>query len=263
MDSNLLLTVIICLIACCSIMLLVWVWATKISNAGVVDIFWSYNFPVIAVLLFFMADGCFSRKLLICIMVMIWGLRLGTHLAFRIFSHINEEEGRYKQLRKEWSPHANRKFFWFFQAQALSNILLAVPFFIITMNEDPQLSMIEYIGAALWFIALSGEAIADEQLAKFKKDLSNKGKVCNAGLWNYSRHPNYFFEWLIWMAYFIFALGSPYGYLAIISPAIILYLLLNITGIPATEEQAVRSKGELYKQYQRTTSAFVPWFRKK
>jgi steroid 5-alpha reductase family enzyme len=187
----------------------------------------------------------------------------GTHLAIRIIKHLHEEEGRYKQLRKEWQPNANRKFFWFFQMQGISNVLLSVPFFISAINPAPQLSVLEYTGAGLWFISVSGEAIADGQLSAFKNDPANKGKVCDNGLWYYSRHPNYFFEWLMWVAYFIFALASPYGYIAVISPAIILHLLLKVTGIPATEQQSIRSKGETFKAYQKTTSAFVPWFKKK
>jgi steroid 5-alpha reductase family enzyme len=188
---------------------------------------------------------------------------LGTHLAIRIISHIKEEEGRYQQLRKEWAPNAERKFFFFFQFQGISNVLLAIPFFVSVMNTRPELSIFEYAGFALWFISVTGETIADRQLTAFKKDSANKGKVCDIGLWHYSRHPNYFFEWLMWVAYFVFALGSPYGYLAIISPAIILYLLLKVTGIPATEEQSLRSKREAFKRYQATTSVFVPWFRKR
>lgn len=263
MDSNsLIFLVAMCLLACCTIMLLVWFWATKIKNAGVVDIFWSYNFPVIAVILYLLADGYGPRKLLICGMVFLSGLRLGTYLMIRIVSHIGEEEGRYQQLRKEWEPHPDKKFFGFFQAQAVSNVLLAVPFFIICINTTPVLSVFEYAGAGLWLVAFLGESIADHQLKAFKKDPANKGKVCDKGLWNYSRHPNYFFEWLIWVSYLIFALASPYGYLAVISPAIILYLLLKVTGIPATEEQSIRSKGDLYRAYQKTTSVFVPWFKK-
>jgi steroid 5-alpha reductase family enzyme len=262
MDNTLFTLVIICLIACCSIMAIVWLWAVKIKNAGVVDIFWSYNFPVIAVILFIMARGFEARKLLICGMVLIWGTRLGAHLARRVLTHIHEEEGRYKQLRKEWASYPDRKFLWFFQMQALSNVLLAAPFFIISMNTYLEISAFEYAGLTLWLIAVSGEAAADNQLNNFKKDPDNKDKVCDTGLWKYSRHPNYFFEWLIWVAYFVFALASPHGYLAIISPLIILYLLLKVTGIPATEEQAIRSKGDLYKEYQRTTSVFIPWFRK-
>ena len=253
--------VITCLLACCIIMALVWCWAHKIKNASVVDIFWSYNFPVIGLLLFFLAPGFPARKLLICSMVVLAGIRLGSHLFIRILSHLDEEDGRYQQLRSEWAPKAEQKFFWFFQAQALSNILLAIPFFLSAVNTDTQLSPLEYTGAALWLISVTGEAVADKQLQLFRKN--NKGKVCNAGLWRYSRHPNYFFEWLMWVSYAVFAFASPYGYLGIISPLIILYLLLRVTGIPATEEQSLRSKGDLYKAYQQKTSAFIPWFPKK
>jgi len=130
------------------------------------------------------------------------------------------------------------------------------------MNASPRISPFEWVGFILWAISVNGERVADSQLSNFKKNPANKGKVCSEGLWNYSRHPNYFFQWLMWMSYFIFALGSPYGYLAIISPAIILYLLLKVTGIPLTEEQSIRSKGDAFREYQKTTSAFIPWFKK-
>ena len=252
----------IALLVCCIIMALVWLWSYKIKNAGVVDIFWSYNFPVIAILLFFLGSGYGPRRLLIASMVIIAGARLGTHLAIRIFKHLRVEEPRYAQIRKEWGKNAEFKMFGFFMMQAASNALLAIPFFIIAVNTNPQLSIIEYIGTGLWFISVLGEAIADRQLAAFKKNPANKGKVCDTGLWGYSRHPNYFFEWLMWVSYFVFALASSNGYLAIISPAIILYLLLKVTGIPATEEQSLRTKGEAFKQYQARTSAFIPWFKK-
>lgn len=249
-------------IACSAIMALVWIWSYRIKNAGVVDILWSYNFPVIAIILFFLAPGFYTRKELICGMVVIAGLRLGTHLAIRITKHLREDEPRYAHIRKEWGANAEPKMFGFFQMQAASNILLAIPFFISAMNPEPQIGLLEYAGLVLWVISVSGEATADRQLANFKKDPENKGKVCDTGLWHYSRHPNYFFEWLMWVSYFVFALASPYGYLAVISPAIILYLLLKVTGIPTTEEQSLRSKPEAYKKYQATTSVFVPWPKK-
>jgi steroid 5-alpha reductase family enzyme len=261
-NSSLLSLIIYSVIACCAIMALVWLWSYNIKNAGVVDIFWSYNFPVIAIILFLFAPGYEPRKILICSMVVVAGFRLGTHLAIRIGKHLREEEPRYAQIRKEWGKIAEPKMFGFFQMQAISNVLLAVPFFIITLNTDPQISWIEFTGVGLWIISVMGEAIADQQLANFKRDPANKGKVCDTGLWGYSRHPNYFFEWLMWVSYFVFALGSPYGYIAIISPAIILYLLLKVTGIPLTEEQSIRSKGEAFKKYQAKVSVFVPWFKK-
>jgi len=254
--------VLISLAACCIVMTLVWLWATRIKNAGVVDVFWAFNFPLIACLLYFLADGWEVRKTLICSMVVIAGLRLGLHLYARVIGHLKEEEGRYKQLRQEWAGHENRNFFWFFQFQAISNVVLAIPFFLIALNKNPELQLLEQMGIGLWLIAVIGEGLADWQLSAFKKDPRNKGKVCDAGLWNYSRHPNYFFQSLMWFAYFLFALTAPWGLLAIISPLIICYLLFKVTGIPATEEQALRSKGDLYRKYQQTTSVFIPWFKK-
>jgi steroid 5-alpha reductase family enzyme len=250
------------LIACCVIMFFVWLWSYKIGNAGVVDIFWSYNFPVIAIILLLLGPGFETRKLLICGMVIVAGVRLGTHLAIRVIKHLRQEEPRYAQIRKEWGYKAEVKMAFFFQMQGFSNVLLAIPFFIITLNTAPELSPFEYAGVILWAISVIGEATADGQLSAFKRNPANKGKVCDVGLWGYSRHPNYFFEWLMWMSYFVFALGSPYGFIAIISPAIILYLLLKVTGIPATEEQSLRSKGDAFKKYQQKVSVFIPWFKK-
>ena len=263
MDNHSLLSLVLyCLAACCVIMFLVWVWSYQIKNAGVVDIFWSYNFPVIAIILLLFAPGFETRKAIFCGMVVLAGIRLGTHLATRVLKHIHEEEPRYAHIRKEWGDKAEVKMAFFFQFQAISNVLLAIPFFVVTLNTRPDISFIEYFGAALWLVSVLGEAIADHQLAKFKKDAANKSKICDTGLWAYSRHPNYFFEWLMWMSYFIFALGSPYGFIAIISPAIILYLLLKVTGIPTTEQQSLRSKGDAFREYQKRVSVFVPWFKK-
>jgi len=261
-NSSLLNLVIYSVVTCCVIMFLVWLWSYKIKNAGVVDIFWSYNFPVITIILLLFAPGFETRKILLASMVIIAGLRLGTHLAVRVLKHLHEEEPRYKQIREDWGAGAEAKMAGFFQMQAISNVLLAIPFFISMMNTKTELSSLEYGGAILWAISVIGEATADQQLANFKKNEANKGKVCDTGLWHYSRHPNYFFEWLMWVSYFVFALGSPYGYIAVISPAIILYLLLKVTGIPTTEKQSLKTKGEAFKKYQASTSVFVPWFKK-
>jgi steroid 5-alpha reductase family enzyme len=242
------------------IMVLVFIWALRLKNYGVVDVFWAFNFLVIAVIIWFLADGFALRKLLVCGLGALWSLRLGIYLSQRVLGHLDEEEGRYKQLRLEWNTP---KFFVFFQMQALSNVFLAIPFFIIALNKTESLSPVEYIGAALWFVCICGEGLSDWQLQHFKKDPANKGKVCHYGLWNYSRHPNYFFQFSIWIAVLIFALPSPYGWLALVCPISIGFLIFKVTGIPMTEEQAVRSKGEAYKEYQRTTSPFIPLPKKK
>jgi steroid 5-alpha reductase family enzyme len=179
------------------------------------------------------------------------------------------EEGRYQALRAAWGPDPktiNRKFYFFFLSQGVLNVLLSLPFLLIAFNPSPALHPLEWAAAALWGFALLGEGLADSQLKAFKARAAaagRHGEVCKAGLWRYSRHPNYFCEWLIWCAYALLALTSPYGYLAWISPAIILYLLLKVTGIPPTEAQSLRSRGEAYRRYQEETSAFFPWFPKR
>ena len=141
-------------------------------------------------------------------------------------------------------------------------MLLSVPFLLIALNAHPVITAPEYAGAGLWLVAFAGEALSDRQLRLFKSNPSHRGQVCREGLWKYSRHPNYFFEWLIWVSYFLLALPATNGWLSVVSPLLILFFLFRITGIPATEAQALRSRGELYREYQRTTSAFVPWFPK-
>lgn len=242
------------------IMILIYIWGYIIKNNGIVDIFWAFNFLVIAAIIWFLAEGNEQRKMLVCGLAALWSLRLGIYLLIRVGSHLKVEEGRYKALREEWS---NTVFFFFFQGQAFSNVMLSIPFFLISLNTDTQIHLIEYIGAGMWAIAIIGEGLSDYQLAAFKKNPANKGKVCQDGLWNYSRHPNYFFQLMIWVSVLVMALPSPYGWISVICPLTIGYLIFKVTGIPMTEEQAVRSKGDLYREYQRTTSAFVPLPKKK
>ncbi|MCW3084210.1 MAG: hypothetical protein JWP12_1576 [Bacteroidetes bacterium] len=245
-------------IAVSAVMLIIWIWAYRIKNAGVVDIFWAFNFLVIALVIWLMADGYEPRKMIVCGLATLWSLRLGIYLLIRVGSHLEVEEGRYKQLRAEWAPNENLKFFVFFQVQALSNVFLAIPFFIIALNPAPHISILEYIGAGMWLCSIIGEGLSDWQLQHFKKNPANKGKVCEYGLWNYSRHPNYFFQLMIWISVLVLAISSPYGWIAVVCPLTIGYLIFKITGIPMTEEQSIRSKGDLYREYQRTTSVFVP-----
>ena len=240
-----------------------YVVARRIDNYGIVDIAWSYAFGALAAFYALFARGWPVRRALVASMAVMWSARLGTHLFIRVMGHHPIEDGRYVQLRQDWAVGFASKMFGFFQLQAASVVLLAMAFLVAALNPAPALHPFEIAGAALWLVAISGEALADAQLAAFKRQAANRGRVCDTGLWHYSRHPNYFFEWLIWVAYFVFALASPWGCVAIIGPASILYLLLRVTGIPMTEEQSLRSRGDTYRRYQQTTSAFVPWFPRK
>lgn len=234
--------------------------ARRIDNYGIVDIAWSYAFGAIAVFYALLGPGWPARRALIAALTLVWSLRLGTHLHVRVMGHHPVEDGRYRQLRKDWAVGFTRKMFWFFQMQAASVVLLGLAPLLAALNPAPAFHPLELAGAALWLVAVLGEAVADAQLAAFKRDPARRAGVCDVGLWRYSRHPNYFCEWLIWVSFALFALGSPHGWAALLGPAGILYLLLRVTGIPMTEEQSLRSRGDAYRRYQQTTSAFVPWF---
>jgi steroid 5-alpha reductase family enzyme len=240
-------------------MFVLWLIHLRIKNAAIVDVGWAAGLAILAVYYAYAAPGYAARKYAIAMMVVLWGLRLAAYLLFaRVIGQ--PEEGRYAQLRKEWKTNLSARFLLFFEFQALLAVILSLPFLFACMDARSPLGLTEKAAGALWIVGGLGEALADTQLNAFKKDPANKGQLCRAGLWNYSRHPNYFFEWLIWVAYGLFALASPWGWLGLLSPALMLYFLLRVTGIPASEEQAVRSRGEQYREYQRTTSAFVPWF---
>jgi len=245
-----------------AMMLVLWVIHLLIKNAAIVDVGWALGLGLLALYFASVGPGYHARRWAIASMAGFWSLRLATYLLFaRVIEH--PEEGRYLQLRKEWKTALPLRFLFFFEFQALLDVLLSLPFLLVCLDARAPLGIPEKVGAGIWLIAIAGESLADRQLDAFKKNPANKGKTCRAGLWNYSRHPNYFFEWLIWIGYAMFAIGSPWGWLGLISPALILYFLLDLTGIPATEAQALRSRGEEYREYQRTTSAFVPWFPKK
>lgn len=261
-DNMILQTLFITYLVLFTMMSILWVIGMRIKNAAVVDVGWGLGFVLVVLIAFFTIEGLPLRNLLITGLVSIWGVRLAWHLLTdRIMDGI-PEEGRYVDIRARWSTHLPLKFFFFYQFQAILIIVLSLPMYLVFLNPDPALLFIEWLGLLVWFIGLIGESVADRQLKKFKDNPSNKGLTCQAGLWKYSRHPNYFFEWVIWVGYFVIALAAPYGWLAIVSPAAMLYVLVRVTGIPLTEAQALRSRGEEYRKYQQTTSAFVPWFRK-
>jgi steroid 5-alpha reductase family enzyme len=246
-----------------AVMFALWLLGLRNHNFSYVDIGWSANFALLGAFYALLAPGYLPRRALIAAMFAVHGLRLGWHLAKRIIGE--PEEGRYVQLRKEWggSGNLNLKFLGFFEFQAALNAFLALPLLIACFNPAPQFQPLEIAGGVLFLIAISGESVADAQLAAFKRNPANKGGVCEAGLWHYSRHPNYFFEWLIWIAYAVFALASPHGWIALAMPVLMLHFLINVTGLKATEEQALRTKGERYRRYQARTSGFIPWLPRK
>ena len=248
--------------AICTFMGALWLYQVKHKDAGIVDVGWTLSLGILAAIYITFGEGDLSRRLLLGGLVIIWSLRLGVYLLLnRIIG--KEEDGRYKALRAHWGTKANINFFFFFQAQALLAVLLSLPVILIANDHRPILNILDILACALMIVSIVGESIADAQLAKWRKNPLNKGRTCRAGLWRYSRHPNYFFEWLHWWFYVPLTIALPYGWLSLALPALMLYFLLRVTGIPYTEMQAVKSRGEDYREYQRTTSAFIPWFPKK
>lgn len=238
----------------------VFLFGRAIRNYSIVDIAWSAGFAPVAAVYALFSDGRTERRVVLTVMVTLWSLRLALHLARRIAEHHPEEDARYARLRQEWGGAADRKMFVFFQAQAWLLVVLSVPYLLAARDTAPGWRVWEFAGIALWAIGLAGETMADRQLARFRAQPGNRGKVCDTGLWGVSRHPNYFFEWLIWVGFALFAAGAPLGWLGWISPALMLWFLLKVTGIRYTEEQSLRTKGEAYREYQRRTPAFFPWF---
>jgi len=232
--------------------------ARRMDNYGIVDVLWSYAFGPVALLYAALADGWAPRRWLVAALVTAWSLRLGAYLHRRVMSHHPEEDGRYKEMRTRWAKNFTAEMFKFYQLQAVSVVILATPFLLAADRDTPRLTALDYAALALFLIALAGETLADRQLANFKQNPANQGKVCDTGLWAWSRHPNYFFVWLTWVAFALFALPAAWGWLGLIAPAAILYLLLFVTGIPMTEEQSIRSRGDAYRDYQKRVSVFVP-----
>jgi steroid 5-alpha reductase family enzyme len=243
-------------------MLVVWFAALRWKNLGIVDIAWSLGFLPVAVLFALAAHGDPMRRGLIAAMAGIWSLRLASHISVRVFKHHPQEDVRYAKLRADWGTRLKSKTLLFFQFQAAILAALSTVFLVPCLNPRAGITPLEWTGAAIWLVALAGESLADSQLNNFKSIAENKGRICQVGLWNYSRHPNYFFEWLVWVGFFVFAWDSPGGCYTVLCPGLMLFFLLRVTGIPLTEELSVQSKGDAYREYQRTTSAFVPWFKK-
>ena len=234
----------------------IWVWHLKLKNAGVIDIVWGLNLALAAAVFAALGPGWGPRRWAIAAMVSLTGLRLSYYLGRRVLGH--PEEGRYVALRQEWGGNIELKFLGFFLFQAVLVSLLSMPYLLASLNAAEGFRPLEYLAMALFVTGFLGESTADVQLKAFKADVANKGKTCRNGLWNYSRHPNYFFEWVMWLSYFVYACASPWGWVTVYAPALMLHFLLNVTGVKITEEQCLRSRGEDYAKYQRETSMFVP-----
>jgi steroid 5-alpha reductase family enzyme len=234
----------------------VWDYARRTSNMGYVDVAWAALMGLMAIAVAVGSHGAAMTRIMIGALAAIWALRLFLHLFARV--HHRPEDGRYAHLRQQ--THGDqRKLFWLFQLQSVVIALFALPLLAAASNPDDAFTIWTLAAIAIWLVSVGGESIADRQLATWVTNPQNKGKTCRRGLWAWSRHPNYFFESLHWFAYAFLAVGAPMAWLAFTGPVLMFGFLYRVTGIPYTEAQSLRSRGDDYRAYQREVSAFVPW----
>lgn len=234
---------------------LAWWLCMRADNVGYVDVAWAGLMAVAALLSGWLGEGAALPRTLVALLGAGWGLRLCLHLLARV--RHEPEDGRYQALRARWNGSPAR-FFAFFQLQAFVVALFALPFVAAASRRTGVVDGWVIAAVATWLLAVVGEWIADRQLARFRADPANRGRSCRVGLWAWSRHPNYFFEWLHWFAYLWLAVDGRLWWLALAGPVLMLLFLYRVSGIPWTEAQALRSRGEDYARYQREVSAFFP-----
>ena len=242
-----------------------WLVQRRTRNAGWVDAIWSFALGL-AGLTYALAPipghaWPAPRQIIVAAVIAIWSLRLGLHLAKRAY-RATREDSRYARFRVEWGAHFERRMFWFLELQAAAAMLLA-PAVLIAARNPSALGLMDMLAIVVATIALVGEALADRQLRDFKRDPSRRSGICDRGFWRWSRHPNYFFEWLSWLAYPLFAIDFSgtyfWGWLGFGAPALIYYLLVHVSGIPPLEQEMLRTRGAAYRDYQARTRAFFPW----
>ncbi|WCL47624.1 DUF1295 domain-containing protein [Leptospira sp. GIMC2001] len=242
-------------------MVLFWSWGRSRNNYGVIDVGWGLVIAAIVGVYAYLSDANLNARLLLFILVAIWGFRLAIFLFFTRIQPGHAEDKRYNAFRADYGDAVHRKFFTnVFLFQGLLALILTAPFLALFIYADSDPGCLAYAGVVLFIVGQLGETIADNQLSSFIKDKSNKGQVCKKGLWKYTRHPNYFFEWVIWVG--LSMVAGSYHFIGFL-PAILMYLLLvYFSGVPFAEKYSLQSKGDLFREYQRTTNAFFPWFPK-
>jgi steroid 5-alpha reductase family enzyme len=244
------------------IMSVAWVVQKVSRQTGWIDVCWTLGTGLAGIFLalFANAPGEFPsrRQVLAAAMAALWSGRLGWHLLNRTLRR--GDDPRYRAMLAGWGQDGQRKLFWHAQIQAVIGWLLADCFMIAANNPAPLFRLLDFPAIGLFFLAIAGEALADMQMQHFRAAAGHEQKVCDLGLWRWSRHPNYFFEWLFWLTLPILAIGEgyPQGWLALFAPLCMYWLLVHVSGIPPLETHLAQSRGEAFADYRRRTSRFFP-----
>jgi steroid 5-alpha reductase family enzyme len=240
-------------------MLLVWLLSLAKRDVSIVDVFWGLGFVLIAHIACLAGRGYSGRKLLVTSLVTLWGVRLAVYLLWRNWGQ--EEDYRYRAMRK----HHGERFAWVslytvFGLQGALMWVISLPLQVAQASAVPaRLTWLDGLATLLWAGGLLFEAVGDRQLARFKANPANHGKVMNRGLWAYTRHPNYFGDAVVWWAFFLIALATPLGVWTLISPLLMTFMLMRVSGVALLERKLVKTRPE-YEAYRRETNAFFPWF---
>jgi steroid 5-alpha reductase family enzyme len=240
----------------------VWLLSLVKRDASIVDVFWGLGFVVVAWITFLRSDGFLGRKILITLLTTVWGLRLALHILIRNWGH--GEDRRYQA----WRARYGNRFWWvsLFTVFGLQGVLLWIVSLVLQVGQisiiPAKLGIFDLLGAMIWTVGFIFEALGDWQLYRFKAEPENKGKVMNKGLWAYTRHPNYFGDSLVWWGLFVIALATPGSGWMVISPLLITFLLLRVSGVTLLEKTIADRRPE-YQEYIKRTSRFIPWFPRK
>lgn len=227
---------------------------------SIVDVVWGLGFIGVAVLTFFLKIGWTARQLIVSVLILIWGIRLALHIAIR--KRGKGEDFRYAQWRHNWGRwFVLRSYLQIFVLQGVFLFVIALPIILVNFSSRVDLTVLDLLGIGVWCVGFFFEAVGDYQLIRFKKRSSNKGKIITTGLWKYTRHPNYFGEVVMWWGIFLLALSIENGWLAILSPLTITFLLLRVSGVTMLEKK-YQGNPE-FEVYAQRTNAFFPWFPKK
>jgi steroid 5-alpha reductase family enzyme len=251
-------------VALSGVMAVAWRVQQTSGNSGWVDVSWSLGVGAVAIMaaLAPLDPGPWPhwRQVVVALLIAAWSLRLGRHILARTRSA--GDDPRYRQLSTEWGAQASWRMFGFLQSQAAVGIVLAISAALAAQNPNPALRVQDIVGLLVLAAAVFGESVADAQLRKFKAEAQNPNSVCDVGWWRWSRHPNYFFEWLAWVAYPVIAIDlsghNPFGWLAVLAPACMYWVLVHVSGIPPLESHMLRTRGERFRAYQRRTRPFLP-----
>lgn len=240
-----------------ALMVVTWLVSVAIKDASIVDIIWGAGFVLVAWVAFFTGDGDDARKWLITLLASAWGLRLSTYLFIR--NRGKGEDYRYQAMRRHWGPRFPLiSLFTVFGLQGLLMFIISMPLQVAQLSGMPEgLTWIDYLGAALFAVGLGFEATGDFQLARFKADPANAGRVMDRGLWRYTRHPNYFGDACVWFGLWLLACDHPFGFALVISPLLMTYFLVKVTGKALLERRMKRAKPD-YAAYIARTSGFFP-----